>query len=105
MSKNAYLLAIRANTTYPTYRAFINVLPSLAYFASGLLAAVGIIIGLLSGYPVAALGIGLASLVAAIMHFVRARFMREGGLILADLADSIVDANARNGAPDSSRNP
>jgi hypothetical protein len=77
--------------------ASFNTITLLFYLVRALLALGAVIGGLgsmarsfIAGLEVLALGLILVA-----MNYFLARFFKEGALILADVGDSIVDANAR----------
>jgi hypothetical protein len=90
-SKQQYITTIRANTSYPTYRGIIGIITKIGYIISGILALAGILYFI--RFPGAT--VALFSIVASPLIFLGARFWKEAALILADIADSITDANSR----------
>jgi hypothetical protein len=95
--KREYLNTIRSNTAYPTYRGIIGIIAVLGY----LLAAFNALGALVGGVSVIGdsflMGVGIISAGAVIsaLIFLGARFAKEAALILADIGDSITDANSR----------
>ncbi len=97
--KHQYLKQIRSNTAYPTYRGIIASIAALGYVCAivvGLLAwIVAGLFGAADGAKAGAIGIGLLGLLLAVLIYAVTRFFREAAVILADLSDSTLEANAR----------
>ena len=96
--KQQYLAAMRANTAYPTYRGTIGTIAFLGYILAGLQALMALgfaAAGYRSGGVFSALIAFLFGLVAAALTFLLARFGKEAATIIADIGDSITDANSR----------
>ena len=95
-TKKQYLDSIRAHSAYPTYRGFIGVIAIIGYIVAGIIAVGALIGGLVSLNKTP--GVGLAVIVGGLIYaailYLMARFFKEAALILADLADSTVDANS-----------
>jgi hypothetical protein len=95
-TKKQYLDSIRAHSAYPTYRGFIGVFALIGYIVAGIVALGAVIGGVVSMNKTP--GVGLAVIVGGLIYaailYLMARFFKEAALILADLADSTVDANA-----------
>lgn len=95
-AKRNHIDRIRSETAYPTYRAIIGIIAILGYILAGL-SALG---ALISGFGTMgdSFGMGLVvllfGLVFAALIFLGARFWKEAALILADIGDSVTDANA-----------
>ena len=94
--KHQYLESIRANTAYPVYRTVIDTIALLWYLLAAV-AALGAIVGGLAGMRasfVVGVMVFLLGGVAAAIVFVLARLSKEAALVLADLADSTIEANS-----------
>jgi hypothetical protein len=98
LSKRKYLDAIRVDSVYPTYRGFIGVIAAIGYVVAGIVALVSVVGGLasmnksgLSGMFLVILGL----IYSAIMVLV-SRFFKEAAQIIADIGDSLIDANSRD---------
>jgi hypothetical protein len=96
-TKQSYLNEIRNNTAYPTYRGIIGLIAMLLYVMAVLYGLGSLIggLGMMRNSFLGGLGMILMGLVAAALTFLLARFWKEAALILADIGDSITDANAR----------
>jgi uncharacterized membrane protein len=97
MSKEQYLDSIRSNSAYPVYRGVIGTIAMLGYILAvfyGLAALVMGIGGMRTGF-LYGLGILILGLILAALTFLMVRFFKEGALILADIGDSVTDANSR----------
>jgi hypothetical protein len=95
--KHQYMAYIRSNTAWPFYRGTINTIATLGYCWAALVGVAGLVTGLgaMNGSP----GVGLlaliaAGLVAAIIYY-GVSFWKEAALMIADIGDSITDANFR----------
>jgi hypothetical protein len=97
LSKQQYLETIRASSAYPVYRGIINTI-ALLFYAVAALFALGAVIGGLGAMThsfVTGLGALILGLILAALYYFLGRFFKEAALIVADIGDSIVDANAR----------
>ena len=96
-TKQDYLTTIRSNTAYPVYRAMIGIIALLGYILVGLQALAALIagIGSMRSSFFAGLGILIAGFILAALGYFIIRFFKEAALILADLGDSVTEANAR----------
>jgi hypothetical protein len=96
-TKQQYLESIRQSSAYPTYRGVIGLIAFL-FYAVAVVSALSAVIGGL-GAMSRSFMTGLATLVVGLLFaaifFLMARFYKEAALILADIGDSIVDANSR----------
>jgi hypothetical protein len=97
MTKEEYLSQIRTNTVYPTYRGIIGVIVFLGYLIVTIDAFIFLIggFGVIGKDPLAGIGFMLLGVVATILGIVMIRFMKEVALMIADMVDSITEANAR----------
>ena len=97
-SKQQYLAAMRANTAYPTYRGIIGTIAFLGYILAGL-AALGALASGVAAVSSNGIFAGLITLliglVGAALTFLLARFWKEAATIIADIGDSVTDANSR----------
>ena len=95
--KQQYLQVIRANTAYPVYRGFVTIIALLFFLLAGLDALFAVIGGfaMMSTNTLLGVGVMVVGGVFAAILFMVARLAKEASLILADLADSTVDANAQ----------
>jgi len=96
LPKQQYLEQIRADSAYPVYRGIINTI-ALLFYAVAALFALGAIVGGLGTMTrsfVTGLGGLILGLILAALYYFLGRFFKEAALILADIGDSIVDANA-----------
>lgn len=96
--KQRYIEQIRTNTAYPAYRSIIGLITLLGYLMAALIGFGALVGGLmmmadsfLAGFFI--LGTGL---VYSAIIFVLAKFSKEASLIIADIGDSVTDANSRN---------
>lgn len=101
-SKQRYIDQIRTNTAYPTYRTFIGILTILGYVFAGLivLAGLGVVVspfGITYWAPSggASYFVPVASVIVAAIIVFASRLWKEASLLLADIADSITDANSK----------
>jgi hypothetical protein len=96
-SRQQYLQSIRAETAYPVYRGVIGTIALLGYVLAGVIALGALVTGL--GAMASSFLTGLITLVAggvvAAITFLVAKLSKEASLMLADIADSTVDANSR----------
>ena len=97
-NKQQYLDAVRANTAYPTYRGIIGVITILGYVLAGLSVLGALISGVMSMREsfFGGLVVLISGLVGSALIFLGARFWKEAALILADIGDSITEANSRS---------
>jgi ATP/ADP translocase len=97
MSKQQYLAAIRANSAYPVYRGVINIITLLSYLMAAVIALGAIIgaAGAMSYSMTSGLGVLVTGVIFAALYFFLGRFFKEAALILADIGDSVVDANSQ----------
>ena len=95
--KQQYLNTIRSNTAYPTYRGIIGIIAILGYLLAGLSALSAVISGFaaMGDSFMAGVGIIIGGAIFSGLIFLGARFWKEAALILADIGDSITDANSR----------
>ena len=97
-SKQAHVNAIRANTAYPVYRGVINIITTILIIIA-VLQGLGAVVGGLAmmnqygfvGFIALFIGIAFAALA-----FFLAKFWKEAALIIADIGDSVMDANSRH---------
>jgi len=96
-SKQQYIDSIRSNTAYPTYRGIIGIIAIFGYLLAGLNALGSLITGFgtMGNSFLAGVGILIAGGVISGLIFLGARFWKEAALILADIGDSITDANSK----------
>lgn len=98
VSKDVYLDPIRAKSAYPTYRGVIGIITAFGY-ALAVFDAVGTLTAAFSKMPDSfwsGLVAAVVGLLSAALILLLARFFKEAALILVDIGDSIVDANARS---------
>jgi hypothetical protein len=96
-TKQQYLDLIRRNSSYPTFRGFIDLVTLLSY-AGAAVWALGALIGglsLMTRSFITGMGALVAGLLFAAISFLWARLLKEFALMLADIGDSVVDANSR----------
>ena len=91
--KAAYLYRIRSSSAYPAFRVVIRLITFVLYVVAAL-AALGGLLGTGSVFraETSFIVVGIAILIAIV-----ARVGQETSLMLAGLADSIIDFNARRG--------
>jgi hypothetical protein len=96
--KSQYLNRIRSDSNYPTYRNIIGLIAFLGYLFAALNGIGVIIAGVIrmQDYFLHGLVILLGGLIVSAFIFFGARFWREAALILADIGDSVIDANSEN---------
>jgi len=102
--KKQYIKDLRSNSAYPTYRSIIGIIAFLGYSLAVIIALATSIVGaimmtqsVLQGLSI--MGIGLLN--SAII-FILAKFSKEKSLIIADIGDSITEANSQqSGTPNS----
>lgn len=97
-TKQQYLLSVRANTAYPTYRGIIGLIVQVYYVIAALTALAGLITAFTAGGFFSGLMTVVVGLVVAALICLLARFFKEAALILADMGDSTVDANSQKPA-------
>jgi hypothetical protein len=95
-SKQHYLQIVRGNTAYPVYRGFVETVALLWFLLAGVIALFAVIGGMvvLRTTTLGAVAIIIVGGTVAAILFMLARLSKEASLMLADLADSTVDANA-----------
>jgi uncharacterized membrane protein (DUF485 family) len=95
--KQQYLDKIRASSAYPVYRGVINTITLLFYAVAAGFALGALVGGLgsMSQSVVTGLAVLVFGAIMAALYYFLARFFKEAALILADIGDSIVDANAQ----------
>jgi hypothetical protein len=94
-AKQQYLQVVRSNTAYPVYRGFVATVALLWFVLAGMIGLFALLGGMSMLSTSTLLGVGIiinGGVVAAIL-FMLARLAKEASLMLADLADSTVDAN------------
>ena len=89
--KSNYLQRIRSQSSYPVFRAVVNIFAILLYVCAGLL-AIGSIATFSTGFG----STGLYGLVGAVILGIAAKVFQEASLMIADITDSLVDFNSRN---------
>ena len=96
--KENYLKQIRTDTAYPTYRGIIGVIVFLGY----LLVTINFIAFLGGGFNEMKNSFGLGvfiiffGIIVSVLGIVVVRYVREVALMIADMVDSIIDANSRD---------
>jgi len=90
-ARKAALAELRKKTNYPNFRFIVDLFTALSYLAA-IIAVLGGVVGLFSGTPQMAVWI-MVGLVAAIL----AAGSKEVSLMLADIADSTLEANRKKG--------
>ena len=97
-TKQQYLTQIRDNTAYPTYRGIIGIIAILGYLLAGVNALGSLIggFGTMGSSFLGGVGIIIFGLLVSGLIFLGARFWKEAALILADVGDSITEANSRS---------
>jgi hypothetical protein len=95
--KSQYLDRIRSNSNYPTYRKIIGLIAFLGYLFSAVNGIGAAVVGVIkmSDHFLPGLAILIGGLVVSALIFFGARFWREAALILADIGDSVIDANSQ----------
>lgn len=97
-AQKKYLNHIRSNTAYLTYRSIIDIIAVLGYCLAGITALGTLIAGFRSmqhsviGGSITLIG----GLLGAALIFLLVAFWKEASLILADIGDSVTDANSKN---------
>jgi len=91
-ARKAALAELRKHTNYPNFRFIVNMFTAISYLIA-IIAVLGGFIGLFRGQPEMAVGIPFG-IVAAVL----AAVSREISFMLADLADSTLEANRKKGA-------
>ncbi len=99
ITKEQYLNTIRNSSAYPIYRATINIIALIGYCIAGLY-ALGALIGGLGAMFTYSFWMGLlilvgGALMAALVYFC-AKLFKEAALIIVDMGDSTLEANARS---------
>ena len=96
--KQQYLDQIRANTAYPTYRGIIGLIAILGYLLAVLNGLGTVITGfsMMGKSFISGVGIIIGGLLIAGLIFLGTRFWKEAALILADIGDSITEANSKS---------
>jgi len=98
LPKQQYLDSVRSNTSYPVFRGIIGTITLIWY----IVAAIEAVGALFSGFAqmrysfLTGVGYIIVGAIAAVLTYAVARFLKEAALILADIADSTVETNARN---------
>jgi hypothetical protein len=97
-TKQQYLESIRSNSAYPIYRNFIGILAMLGYLIAGIDALVALVMGFVSmrGSFFGGVGILILGGLGAVLTYFLVKFFKEAALILADIADSTIEANSRS---------
>ena len=90
MSK-AYLNTLRADSCYPTFRAFVTVATVLAYIAAALIVVAGFVSGQAGGI--------MAGIVVAVVVALIAKVGQEVSLMIADIADATIHSAGRRNEP------
>lgn len=90
-ARKAALAELRKHTNYPNFRFIVNLFTAVSYLIA-IIAVFSGVIGLFTGQPEMAIGI-LFGIVAAIL----AAVSREISFMLADIADSTLEANRKRG--------
>lgn len=98
--KYQYLSRIRSNSNYPTYRNIIGLITFLGYLFSALNGIGALVAGVMrmGEHFLSGLVILVGGLIVSAFIFFGARFWKEAALILADIGDSVIDANSRQSA-------
>ena len=95
-NKENYLKQIRADTAYPTYRGIVGVITFLGYLLIVVYTLIGIVASLSGMRDNPAMGsvMLVGCILGAILGIVLVRFLKEVALMIADMVDSIIDANS-----------
>ncbi|GAB4109808.1 MAG: hypothetical protein Kow001_10270 [Acidobacteriota bacterium] len=91
-----YINKIRANTAYPVYRGIIGTITILGYILAVFFALSVLILGAISGDFWGLPGSLVLGAILFALIFLATRFWKEAALMLADIADSITNANSRS---------
>ena len=86
-----YLDKLRINSSYPTFRGFVNSLATAGYVLAGLIVLVAVFAGLAGG-SVTSFGIGAVMTVLGVIIGLFFRAAKEASLMLADIADATLDS-------------
>jgi hypothetical protein len=99
ITKEQYLNSIRNGSAYPIYRATIGIIAMIGYGIAGLY-ALGAVFGGLGSMFGHQFGIGFMILVGgallAALVFFCSKLFKEAALIIVDIGDSTLEANARS---------
>ena len=90
--KKLYLDRIRSESAYPAFRSVINVIALLFYCLGGLFFAGAFLGGFQSGSPF----LLVAGAAMGLLYLIIGKVLKEISLMLADIADSVIDANSHN---------
>ncbi len=98
MNKQQYVEHLRNQSSYPVYRGMINVI-AIAFYVLAvvqvMMAVFSMIAMAFSNNLVAGVGAFVMGLIGAAFTALFARFWREAATIIADIGDSITEANSR----------
>ena len=99
--KAAYIDRIRSESAYKWFRGFISIITLILYSFAGISIFVGITTIVVAGNGTGMWGIisAFIPLLIGVILFLIAIVSREASLMLADLADSVMDLNARYDTP------
>jgi hypothetical protein len=92
-----YIAQMRSRTAYPTFRGIMNVFLFLNYGLAALYVLGGLfsaVAGVLGGKILIGVGMVLGGLLAAAILVVITKVIYEASMMLADIADSLLDQNA-----------
>ena len=93
----AYLNTIRADSCYPTFRAFVTIATVLGYIVAALVVVAGFVSGQGSGI--------LIGIVSAVVIALIAKVGQEVSLMIADIADATIDSAGRRSLPEALQEP
>lgn len=96
-TKKMYVEAMRADTNYPVYRRMIGIIAIIMKIVAVLAALMGTVSGFIQMGTSFLYGLFaiLVALVAAALVYFLAQFYEEAAHIIADIADSVTEANSR----------
>ena len=99
--KAAYIDRIRSESAYKWFRGFISIITLILYSFAGISIFAGFAVIIFAGKGTGVLGIisAFAPLLIGVILFLIAIVSKEASLMLADLADSVMDLNARYDTP------
>ncbi len=98
INKQQYIDQIRSNTVYPTYRRFVEILTVVGYVLAGLFTLItllGSLEAFREGQYLEGFEFFVGALIGGVIIVFISRLWKEAALLLADIADSVTDANSR----------
>ncbi len=95
--KQNYLSSIRSDSAYPTFRSVIGIIAILMYVLGGIVVLFGLIggIGMMTQQFLPGVMTLFISILIGVIYVVIGKIVKEAALMLADIADSITEANSR----------